>query len=234
MNWLQRLKSHQTPPAGATEPTEPGFVGFVAPDSGALEDSRAPLATDWPAAANAAVSVNQHAVVTRSCADCLHLSRVDTCLVPVAAGLLTEAEGYGIAWPPEGHGAGCAAFSGKAPRKAQDQPYRLTPEQSDAAHADALDDAAIARFQDRVQRLLRLGYGTDDADDLAERLHRRDVEGDDRVMCMECSHYRPGRCVNHRHAGLQAPDLSRDRAALLQRCAGSQPMEVPPQRGADI
>ncbi len=48
--------------------------------------------------------------VAQRCADCRHLSRVKTCTNPVAAGLLTAAEGFGIAWPPAGYGATCQAW----------------------------------------------------------------------------------------------------------------------------
>ena len=61
----------------------------------------------------------------RQCVDCEHYGRRRTCLEPVAAGLLTAEEGFGIVWPPEGHGAGCPAFSDKATTKAQERPYRL-------------------------------------------------------------------------------------------------------------
>ena len=156
----------------------------------------------------------------RSCADCQHLTRVSTCLEPVAAGLLTEAEGFGIVRPPAAHAASCAAFSASTPSKAQERPYRLTREQGDAAHAEAWDDGAIARFHARVRRLVRLGIATDDADDLAELLHLRDVEGDDRTLCVECNHYRPGRCGSHAAAGLRTADMARAIAVTLQRCAG--------------
>ena len=51
--------------------------------------------------------------VAQSCAGCGHFGRRRTCVAPVAAGLLTEAQGFGIVWPPEGHGAACRAFSVK-------------------------------------------------------------------------------------------------------------------------
>ena len=54
----------------------------------------------------------------RQCVDCAHLTRRRTCLEPEAAGLIPAGQGFGIAWPPEGHGDGCAAFSSKAPRTA--------------------------------------------------------------------------------------------------------------------
>jgi hypothetical protein len=84
-------------------------------------------------------------------------------------------------------------------------------------------DADIARFTDRRVRLLRWGWVEPEAEKLAARLVKRDREHDDRVSCTDCSHYRPGRCGNHRRAGLHSPDVGRDLAALLQRCPGFQP-----------
>ena len=166
------------------------------------------------------VVADHRAVATQRCADCQHLTRVSTCAEPVQAGLLTAAEGFGIVRPPAAHAASCAAFSASTPSKAQERPYRLTRERGDAAHAEAWDDGAIARFQTRVVRLVRLGFNSDDADDLVERLHLRDVEGEDRTLCVECSHYRPGRCGNYRDAGLRTNELARDMAATLHRCTG--------------
>ena len=92
--------------------------------------------------------------------------------------------------------AAVTQFSTRTPGKPRDRPYRLTQAQGDAAHAQAWDDASIARFQARLLRLLRLGIASDDADDLAERLHLRDVEADDRRSCAECLHARPAwRCA---------------------------------------
>ena len=65
-------------------------------------------------------------VAARQCADCAHLTKRRTCLEPEAAGLIPAGQGFGIAWPPEGHGAGCAAFSSKAPRTAVAGFNRLT------------------------------------------------------------------------------------------------------------
>ena len=53
-------------------------------------------------------------VAARQCVDCEFFGRHRTCLEPVAAGLLTQAEGFGIVWPPAGHADTCAAFNGKA------------------------------------------------------------------------------------------------------------------------
>lgn len=95
----------------------------------------------------------------------------------------------------------------------------------DAHHlaAVAWTDADIASFMARRARLLRWGWAEADAEMLAERLVERDRGADPRVSCTDCGHYRPGRCGNYRRAGLQAPDLSRRVAALLQRCGGFKP-----------
>jgi hypothetical protein len=105
--------------------------------------------------------------------------------------------------------------------------YALTPAEADAAHADAWDDGAIARFQARTRHIRRLGFTAQDADDLAERLHLRDVHADYRHLCVECRHYRPHRCGNHRKAGLTAAEVGRDLATMFQDCAGYQPELTP-------
>ena len=82
-------------------------------------------------------------------------------------------------------------------------------------------DDNIERFQCRRDRLMRWGWAEPEAEALAERLVKRDREqDDDRVSCADCRHYRPGRCGNHRHAGLRSPDVGRPLVALLQRCPG--------------
>lgn len=85
---------------------------------------------------------------------------------------------------------------------------------------EARTDGEAARFLDRRARLLRWGWAADDAEKLAERLAQRDREADPRVSCADCRHYRPGRCGNHQRAGLQAAELGRDLAGMLQRCPG--------------
>ena len=86
--------------------------------------------------------------------------------------------------------------------------------------AVAWTDSDIARFVARRNRLVRWGWAERDAEELAERLVKRDRECDERVMCVDCHHWRPGRCGNHTSAGLSAPQLSRALAELLQRCSG--------------
>lgn len=84
----------------------------------------------------------------------------------------------------------------------------------------AWTDADIARYVARRDRLLRWGWREPEAEATAERLVRRDREADPRVTCAECQHYRPGRCANHRRAGLVSAEVGRELAGLLQHCAG--------------
>ena len=86
--------------------------------------------------------------------------------------------------------------------------------------AVAWTDADVTRFLDRRARLLRWGWAEPEAEALAERLVRRDREADPRVSCADCQHYRPGRCANHRRAGLWSAEIGRDLGGMLQRCAG--------------
>jgi hypothetical protein len=86
--------------------------------------------------------------------------------------------------------------------------------------AVAWTDADIAAFLARRARLLRWGWTEPDAERLAERMVIRDREADARVSCTDCAYYRPGRCGNHRRAGLSSADMGRDLAGLLQRCPG--------------
>jgi hypothetical protein len=96
----------------------------------------------------------------------------------------------------------------------------MTREDADRCHAGGWTDAEIQTFTGRVLLLVRRGVSTTVADDLAERLTLRDRDGDDRRLCLECRHFRPGRCGNHRAAGLHSSELGRDVAAMLQRCQG--------------
>lgn len=90
-------------------------------------------------------------------------------------------------------------------------------------HPQGWGDADIARFLARRARLVGWGWPADEAEALADRLTCRDVVGDDdRMSCADCRHYRPGRCGNHRRAGLHSAELGRDLAGLLQRCPGFQ------------
>lgn len=91
------------------------------------------------------------------------------------------------------------------------------PASEAAERVEALDLAAvawtdgdIARFLDRRARLLRWGWAEREAEMLAERLVKRDREGDDRRACAECRYGRSARC----------PDGAPLPAGVLHRCPG--------------
>ena len=214
--WLALLDDEilQTPSRVTDKTHTTGVLQVLSvTDDGVFENSRpVEVAANAPDLAPAAAGL--------TCADCRHLLLRGTCAEPVGAGLLTAAEGFGVVWPPEGHGADCSAFASSTPAATQDRLYRPSREQASAAHAEAWGDAAIARFQARAGLVRRHAFTTQDAEDLAELLHLRDVQADHRVLCVECEHYRPGRCGNRRAAGLQESDVSRDLATRLQRCSG--------------
>ena len=108
-------------------------------------------------------------------------------------------------------------------QNSQGCPLQITTVGDSDLAAVAWTDADIVHFLDRRARLLRWGWPEPDAEKLAERLVIRDRERDDRVSCTDCRHYRPGRCGNHRRAGLNVADVGRDLAAMLQWCPGFQP-----------
>lgn len=105
-------------------------------------------------------------------------------------------------------------------------PFKLAPTEADTAHAEPWDDAACGRFVARVTLFLRRGINVSDADDLAERLHLRDLQCDARALCLECKHLASRapnwRCLNARSAGVAA-DLPRDLVMQPQRCPGFMP-----------
>jgi len=173
------------------------------------------------------------AMTSTRCADCQHLLRHGTCAEPVAAGLLTVAEGFGIVWPPAGYANTCASYSRKPTAPAQERPYSLTKARGGTAHAEPWDDAAMARFQARAAAIQRRGFGQQDAEDLAEQLHLRDVQAAHRIYCLECRHLDGSvstglRCGNHRFASV-GRDLPVALVTMAQVCSGfsAMPARVP-------
>lgn len=125
----------------------------------------------------------------------------------------------------------CTPVASPVPRAltvaALNRPHCLQREDADRCHAGGWNDAEVAAFTTRVTLFMRRGVSVTDADDLAERLTLRDRDGDGRHACIECSHYRPGRCGNHRRSGLHTAELGRDLAVRLQRCDGFTPSGTP-------
>lgn len=105
------------------------------------------------------------------------------------------------------------------------RPYALTLADGDRAHANPWGDREVTAFQERTWKLQRLGFPEQDAEDLAERLALRDVDGLDMRACVECrnlSGRRGGfRCGQPAVAGLIGDRaVGTDLAVMLQRCPG--------------
>ncbi len=121
---------------------------------------------------------------------------------------------FAPSWP----GTGVAEPA--TPAKAPDRPFMLSKAQGDAAHRESWDDAAIARFTARTDLLEGLGLVPQNAEDIAERLHLRDVERDDLRICLECAHMdQRGRCEQPQRVRLPTADRRVWPVALmLHRC----------------
>jgi hypothetical protein len=76
----------------------------------------------------------------------------------------------------------------------------------------------------RVALFLMYHVAPEEAEQLAERLGRRDLERDDRRLCLECVHLSGAadarRCANWRVTGMRGNAIPADLVGLLQRCAG--------------
>lgn len=102
--------------------------------------------------------------------------------------------------------------------------FRLSKADADRCHEGGWNDAEIATFTARHVRLLAHGLTDGDANDLAERLTLRDRDRDDdeRRLCVECAHYRGGRCRQSARSGV-GPEVGA-LALVLQNCPAFEPM----------
>jgi hypothetical protein len=135
-----------------------------------------------------------------SCADCQNLTKHKTCGEPVDAGLSQK---FVVAFPPKGYGKNCRAFTGRlrlvydadaiaersAIISADGVPYWDADEQ---AGLPKWTEVEVEAFKARQATAKRLGY-TKQAEYLAEKLLKRDREGLDMRLCIECSHARSNR-----------------------------------------
>lgn len=83
----------------------------------------------------------------------------------------------------------------------------------------------VAPFLDRRDRLCRAGLNQDEAGLMAWKLERRDFEGDERRLCIECQHLTgsAGRwsCFQWRMLQIVSPDIPGDLVtSVLHRCGG--------------
>lgn len=89
-------------------------------------------------------------------------------------------------------------------------------------HSSAMNTAEIDRFLSRQAGFTNKGLMADEAEAVADKLVFRDRDGDDRRVCLECSHLQGlarWRCGNAERAGV-GRDLPRELVLMLQRCPG--------------
>jgi len=134
---------------------------------------------------------------------------------PQVLALLVERDRQPI--PSVVHPFSAVSISGSLPAK------KLQADTGEADRKERPNTGEAARLEVRLARLIRWGWPEGEALAMAERLALRDLAGEDLASCTECASYRPGRCGNHRRAGLFSPAVGRDLAALLQRCPGFKP-----------
>lgn len=91
-------------------------------------------------------------------------------------------------------------------------------------HSTAMNGQEIDTLTARLARFTDKGLTLAQAEQAADRLVIRDREGDDRALCLECTHLQ-GAAGRWRCGNWQAADVARDRlapelVAMLQRCPG--------------
>lgn len=102
-------------------------------------------------------------------------------------------------------------------------------------HSQAMNTVEIDTFMARLGRFTDKGVSHDEAERLADALVSRDRQGDDRRLCLECSHLQGAgrwRCGNWKAADVAREALARDLVLMLQRCAGfAAPAHQQPPNG---
>lgn len=139
---------------------------------------------------------------------------------------LGEGEGFlgSLAYPPapfQKFEAIGAAANDTTPAPSEDPDRWCWP------HSEAMNEREIDSFTARLERFTKKGVSYDEAERLADKLVLRDREGDDRRLCLECSHLHGAgrwRCGNWQRAAvaIQLKDayIPADLVLALQRCPG--------------
>ncbi len=83
----------------------------------------------------------------------------------------------------------------------------------------AMNRVELDLMQTRITLFTRHNIGVDMAESLADKLMRRDREGDDRSLCLECVRFSGQRCGNYFKAGLSSAGIG-GCSQMLQRCPG--------------
>jgi len=90
-------------------------------------------------------------------------------------------------------------------------------------HSPAMNAREVDTFTARLVRFTDKGVTLDEAERLADVLVTRDREGDDRALCLECTHLQGWgrwRCGNWQVADVARVGLVPDLVTMLQRCGG--------------
>lgn len=97
---------------------------------------------------------------------------------------------------------------------------RLSQAQADECHAGGWGDVEILSFRKRQSLMLARGYAPEDAEAMAEALTLRDRQGDDRRICLECTHLgERGRCIAASAGRIRGADRRLEPVpTILQRC----------------
>ena len=118
-----------------------------------------------------------------------------------------------------------AATQGEAANEAEfpDLAQGTDPDRCCWPHSVAWNAKEIDAFTARLARFTDKGVSHDEAERLADALVSRDREGDDRRLCLECTHLQGAgrwRCGNWKAADVAREALARDLVLRLQRCSG--------------
>jgi len=210
MSWLARLKTSKTPEKDASKTTETVFVVSEAPTLAPLQKiEAAAVAANDPAPTPAMVQMV-------STADSASGAVIDIGTIR-PPGLSAKLLAASLALDAQIHAAG---------------QFDNSDENSDRwcwPHSTAMTGSEIDLFTARLARFTTKGVIHGDAELLADKLVTRDREGDDRALCLECTHLAgygrtSWRCIDWQRAGVarQARDaqLPADLVFQLQRCNG--------------
>ena len=120
---------------------------------------------------------------------------------------------------PQGH---IQKIEGAAPTAAND--IEPDPDRDCWPHSSAMNTGEIDIMVSRVELFVGRGVPLIEATAIADSLVKRDREGDDRRVCLECAHLSGvgagRRCSAWRAAGIGGPAVSLDILPQLQRCGG--------------
>lgn len=105
------------------------------------------------------------------------------------------------------------------------------PDRWNWPNSPAMNSTEVDTFVGRLVQFTDRGLIVPVAESLADKLVRRDREGDDRLTCMECVYlqgFNQWRCANWQHANVAREGLARDLVLKLQRCDGFVPTGTHP------